>query len=190
MKYLKERIKHAVRFRHKRGYGVHSPFMFHLILNVIRDKENRFTYPESLEKASVLKNREKKVYRLLSRLIRHLKVEQMYCFGIYADLLAEYLSQVYPTAVIRSNFPEKLEGADFVYVGRKAGDFLSEESLTMAFRQKRIKYMVIADIYKTSFHARLWRMYREQATVTVDMMWYGLLVFDEKVQRGKYNLII
>ena len=27
MGYLKERIKHAVRFRHKRGYGVHSPFM-------------------------------------------------------------------------------------------------------------------------------------------------------------------
>lgn len=37
MGYLKERIKHAVRFRHKRGYGVHSPFMFNLILNVIRD---------------------------------------------------------------------------------------------------------------------------------------------------------
>ena len=37
MGYLKERIKHAVRFRHKRGYGVHSPFMFNLILNVIQN---------------------------------------------------------------------------------------------------------------------------------------------------------
>ena len=35
MGYLKERIKHAVRFRHKRGYGVHSPFMFNLILTGI-----------------------------------------------------------------------------------------------------------------------------------------------------------
>ena len=74
MSYLKERIKHAVRFRHKRGYGVHSPFMFHLILNVIRDKEKRFSYPEGLEKK--LRNREKKVYRLLARLICHLKVKQ------------------------------------------------------------------------------------------------------------------
>ena len=50
MGYLKERIKHAVRFRHKRGYGVHSPFMFNLILNVIRDREKQFQYPERLER--------------------------------------------------------------------------------------------------------------------------------------------
>lgn len=77
MGYLKERIKHAVRFRHKRGFGVHSPFMFNLILNVIRDKEKQFTYPEMLEQADVLTQRERKVFRLLSRLIRYLKVKKL-----------------------------------------------------------------------------------------------------------------
>ena len=55
MGYLKERLKHVIRFRHKRGYGVHSPFMFNLILNVIRDKEKQFVYPEALEKFGMLK---------------------------------------------------------------------------------------------------------------------------------------
>ena len=60
MGYLKERIKHAVRFRHKRGYGVHSPFMFNLILNVIRDREKQFQYPERLERENCLNHRREK----------------------------------------------------------------------------------------------------------------------------------
>ena len=74
MGYLKERIKHAVRFRHKRGYGVHSPFMFNLILNVIRDREKQFQYPERLERENCLNHRERKIFRLLSRLVRSLRV--------------------------------------------------------------------------------------------------------------------
>ena len=112
MGYLKERIKHAVRFRHKRGFGVHSPFMFNLILNVIRDKEKQFTYPEMLEQADVLTQRERKVFRLLSRLIRYLKVKKIECLGYNADLLAEYLSLVYQDAVIQSNLPDQLKQAD------------------------------------------------------------------------------
>ena len=77
MGYLKERIKHAVRFRHKRGYGVHSPFMFNLILNVIRDREKQFQYPERLERENCLNHRERKIFRLLSRLVRSLRVHRM-----------------------------------------------------------------------------------------------------------------
>ena len=49
MGYLKERIKHAVRFRHKRGYGVHSPFMFNLIL-ISREVGERKLFESSGEK--------------------------------------------------------------------------------------------------------------------------------------------
>lgn len=190
MSYLKERLKHAIRFRHKRGYGVHSPFMFNLILNVIRDKEKRFSYPDGLGKNRELRNREKKVFRLLSRLIRHLKTEQICCLGIHAPLLVEYLRQTYPTAIITCNDLEQLEKIDFLYIGRKAEEYVQLGTLETLLDRKKIKYIIVSDIYKTSLHSRLWRMYRNQATAIVDMMWYGLLVYDEKVQRGKYNLII
>ena len=190
MSYLKERIKHAVRFRHKRGFGVHSPFMFHLILNVIRDKEKRFTYPERLEKRKELKTREKKVFRLLSRLIRHFKVNRICCLGLHAQLLSNYLEQSYPMATFRSNSAADLGEADFVYIGRKADDFFPEEQIKKALETHDIKYIIIADIHKNSLNARLWRCYREYATVAVDMMWCGLFVFDDKVQPGRYNLII
>lgn len=188
MSYLKERIKHAVRFRNKRGYGVHSPFMFNLILNVIRDKEKLFTYPEALEKSGGLSQREKKVFRLLSRLIRYLKASRVVCLGYNAGVMVRYLSEVYPGASIWDNQTERLNDADFVYVGRKACEMLPAE-LKNTWNVTP-KYMVIADIYKDSFNGHLWSEYREKATVSVDMMWYGLLFFDEKIQRGKYSLII
>ena len=94
MGYLKERIKHAVRFRHKRGYGVHSPFMFNLILNVIRDREKQFQYPERLERENCLNHRERKIFRLLSRLVRSLRVHRMICLGKNADILCRYLQEV------------------------------------------------------------------------------------------------
>lgn len=190
MSYLKERIKHAVRFRHKRGYGVHSPFMFNLILNVIRDKEKQFTYPEALEKANLLNQRERKVFRLLSRLIRYLKVQQVVCIGKNADLLADYLSIVYREANICSDIPESLKDTDFIYIGRKASEAMKEYFDFSEFLSGYPKYVVIADIYKDAHNVRLWRQLSEKATVSVDMLWYGLLFFDEKIQPGRYNLII
>ena len=50
--------------------------------------------------------------------------------------------------------------------------------------------VVLKDIYKCPANARLWRQLRQEATVSIDMMWYGLLFWNEKLQKGKYNLII
>jgi len=162
--------------------------MFNLILNVIRDKEKLFTYPEALEKSDGLSQREKKVFRLLSRLVRYLKAGRVVCLGYNAGIMARYLSEVYPEALIWDNQPERLNDADFVYIGRRAGEILSAD---WKKEWKVIpKYFVVADIYKETFNSRFWNEYREKATVSVDMMWYGLLFFDEKIQRGKYSLII
>ncbi len=188
MGYLKERFKHAIRFRHKRGYGVHSPFMFNLILNVIRDREKQFSYPVELEQANILNRRERKVFRLLARLIRHLHVHRIVCLGLNSSLLASYLSMVYQEADV-CDVPDGLSDADFVYIGRRTLSGINlpnDEKWIMEFP----KYVVITDIYKDARHARLWRQLRERATVSVDMMWYGLLFFDPKIQKGRYKLII
>ena len=188
MGYLKERVKHAVRFRHKRGYGVHSPFMFNLILNVIRDRERLFDYPLEWEKRELLRHRERKVFRLLSRLIRYLRVERVVCLGEHAEHLVEYLSAIYQDASITSHVEEAAE-ADFIFLGKRQGNEMPAIDWA-TFLEHEPKYLVISDIYRDKQHARLWRLLRERATVSVDMMWYGMLFFNPKIQKGKYNLII
>ncbi|MEG0796527.1 MAG: hypothetical protein RR397_08515 [Odoribacter sp.] len=191
MSYLKERIKHAVRFRHKRGYGVHSPFMFNLILNVIRDKTKCYTYSETIEKVDHLHGRKRKIFRLLSRLIRFLQSQRIVCLGNLSDLLADYLISLDNEAEIACNSTEALPTADFIYIGRNAQPFFEKDYLdTLLMRAEGKKCIVIFDIYKNGFNSRLWRQLREKSTVSIDMMWYGILLFDEKIQPGKYNLII
>lgn len=190
MNYLKERIKHAIRFRHKRGFGVHSPFMFNLILNVIRDREKQFGVPDAPAGTDSLNRRERKVFRLQSRLIRHLNVKRAVCFGSQAPLLTAWLSQSCPETEASPNRPDALDSAAFIYIGREAN-----RSLPSNIDWKRIlasppRYLVIADIYKDRPNACLWRQLKPKATVSVDMMWYGLLLFDPKIQKGQYSLTI
>lgn len=190
MGYLKERIKHAVRFRHKRGFGVHSPFMFNLILNVIRDKGKCFVYPEYFEKENRAGHREKKIFRLLYRLISYLDSRNVLCLGADAGRISDYLRYVPESVHIETNVPEILDNVDFIYIGRNAQRYLLSEDLSLALANHKKICIVITDIYRNSYSGRLWRQLGEKATVKVDMMWYGILFFDEKLQRGKYNLII
>lgn len=191
MSYLKERIKHAVRFRHKRGYGVHSPFMFYLILNVIRDKEKQFTYPEQLEQTEGIGQRERKVFRLLSRLIRFLRVREGVCAGVHAAWLCRYLQETSPGVHLVPLDFQTLKTADFVYLGAQIpAEKLIEFVPGLLPPKESKRCIVIADIHKKTPQALLWRQLAEKATVSVDMMWYGILFFNEKIQKGHYNLII
>ena len=57
--YLKQRFKHAIRFRHKRGYGVHSPFVFDLITSVIKEKAVYYDF-ERIEAMGNIREKERK----------------------------------------------------------------------------------------------------------------------------------
>lgn len=188
MVYWKERIKHAVRFRNKRGFGVHSPFMFNLIINVLRDRRGRFDYPVELEAAAGRGRRERKRYRMLFRLVRSLRVRRVACVGDKSAWLAAYLSAACGGVAV-SVAPETFEAAELLYIGRRSGEGEAAVAVVRAL-ECPVRYVVVADIHRDAFAARIWRQYRSQATVCVDMMWQGLLIFDDKIQPGKYNLLI
>ena len=66
--YLKQRLKHAIRFRHKRGFGVHSPFVFDLITNVIKEKAEYYDF-QVVEAQGRIRDKERKLCRMLFRLV-------------------------------------------------------------------------------------------------------------------------
>lgn len=187
--YWKERIKHAVRFRNKRGFGVHSPFMFNLIINVLRDRQGQYDYPVAWEAAALRGRKERKCFRMISRLVRHLRVQRVVCVGDKAALLTDYLSS-FCVEALPFPVPEALAGADFLYIGRRAGEEGATAACLAQALERPVRYVVVADIHRDAFASRTWRQYRDKATVCVDMMWQGLLIFDDKIQRGKYNLMI
>ena len=91
--YLKQRVKHAIRFRHKRGFGVHSPFVFDLITNVIKER-NLYNDFERIETRDKLRSSEKKLCRLLFRLSDYLSYRNVLLLGLENPFVISYLEAV------------------------------------------------------------------------------------------------
>lgn len=80
---------------------------------------------------------------------------------------------------------------DMMFLGRELDGVwsLACESL-LKERKEGPLCVIITDIYKKPLNAQLWRQWRKECTVSIDMMWYGMLFFDKRLQRGRYNMII
>ena len=120
IRYFRERLKHAVRFRHKRGYGVHSPFMFHLILEVIRDRGKRYIYPPAAEHLRGIRFGERKLYRLAFRLCSYLTPRSVLCLTSGYGGVACYLEGIPDIREIKVNDPGAAATAAFIYIGKDA----------------------------------------------------------------------
>ncbi len=246
--YYTQRLKHALRFRTKRGYGVHSPYMFNLIMNVLRDRRRApFRYPT--ERVS-LSHRDRKLFRLTYRLNLFLHNDKLYASGNRAALLKEYLSGGRGVDVLDGeaslqgvgrvesgrgglravevccDLGESVELEEFSFLwldsgsrkGKKRGkrgkerrrvegemmemrerrsDPESEEGREMrearicewAERREGHHTVLITEINRDATQQRLWKRLSEMATVRIEMLWFGLLIFDPKLQPGTYHLL-
>lgn len=79
------------RFRNKRGFGVHSPFAFHLITEIIREKYPFYKFEvidEAIQKFCEQENKHitTKKFHILFRLINHLHSSRVLEIGSYYGL--------------------------------------------------------------------------------------------------------
>ena len=200
--YLKQRIKHAIRFRHKRGYGVHSPFVYDLITRVIREKGEYYDC-HRVEDEAHCPEKDRKLYRLLFRLTDYFGYRRVACVGLRDTRVVRCLGSVASDMSILDGGanpagapftgtagPGDVAGMDLLFLGRDLAAAWTPAWDAALRRTTGPLCVVLKDIYKCPANARLWRQLRQEATVSIDMMWYGLLFWNEKLQKGKYNLII
>lgn len=180
--YLRQRIKHAIRFRHKRGFGVHSPFMFNLILNVIRDKKSRFQYPHFNHKELQLSGKKRKLLKLMVRIIVSQKFNRLFIIGKDADTIVGYLQR----ASNSIELSESIDDAQLVFIGslRRSSPLVDEA------RFSNQQFVILYDLYKSQQNSQISKKLTTLATVSLDMMWYGIYIFNSKLQPGHYNLLI
>ncbi len=200
--YLKQRLKHAIRFRHKRGFGVHSPFVFDLITNVIKEKAEYYDF-QVVEAQGRIRDKERKLCRMLFRLVDYFSYREIVFLGIENPWVTRYLGAVAsdmrlldgggncPDGEFSGKAGGEREKADMLFLGRNLEGVWNAEWDNMLRRNVDGPLcVVVKDIYKRPFNARLWRQMRKECTVSIDMMWYGILFWNKKLQKGKYNMII
>lgn len=181
--YYKERLKHAIRFRTKRGYGVHSPYMFNLIINVLRSKKsNPYNYPSFTYNNAG----ERKLLQLTHRLKEHIQPEKIFVIGARTERLKNYIKDVKITTSVNEIYSCKLLWIDTL---NTPIDGIIPTIIDWCCKYDGYHAILITNINKIAQQRNLWQIIAPIAKVKVEMMWCGLLIFDTKLQPGSYHLL-
>jgi hypothetical protein len=187
------------RFRHRRGYGVHSPFAYNLIKTVFYERGNYYAYPRlnNLRRCTPKNRRENsaKVDKMLFRLANYARAERMWVCGTCTELTCSHLEAARPNAVLR-HFADEEELSlalmrskdipDWIYFGRnvpfgKVMPMLSQQIGNHAL-------VVLANIYADKQRLSSWKAARndERCNVSFDLYDVGILFYDPAYQKQNY----
>lgn len=190
------------RFRHRCGYGVHSPSDFFLITSVIYEKHSYYAYRTLRERRfpSYLPHYRQKVNRLLFRLVNHLHPASLIEVG-----MGNGASIGYMRAACRTMHSVTLKGYDREKTLRQLAGHLSAMKVLdclhightpfykEVFRQA-LPYagphscFIIGGIHSSKEKREWWnRLATDEATgITFDLYDIGLVFFDKARYKQHY----
>lgn len=190
------------RFRHRCGYGVHSPFAFNLITQVIYECTPYYKYKDlaaeqkklAPQKDKQWKYETKKVKRLLFRLVNYTQPDMIVDAGRLAAsslyLKAGKESADYTAAPDLSElFLESGVPVDFLYLhDYRQPEFVEEVFRICAARTTSASVFVIEGICYTPQMKTLWKRLQqdERVGITFDLYDLGILFFDKTKIKQDY----
>lgn len=188
------------RFRHRCGYGVHSPFAFGLITDVIYEKLPYYAY-RSLDgeqkRTTVKRGWDKgtvRVNRLLFRLVNRVQPQTVIEFG-RPSLSALYLQSAKPSADylfagrLSELFLDADAPVDFLYLNDYSDpDLMRKVIRVCADRTTPHSLFVLHGIRYSRKMKALWRELQcdERVGITFDLYDVGLLFFDRTKIKQHY----
>ena len=190
------------RFRHRCGYGVHSPFAFSLITQVIYESTPYYKYKDlaveqkklASQKDKNWKYESKKVKRLLFRLVNYTQPDTIVDAGRLAAsslyLKAGKEGADYTSASELSElFLEAGVPVDFLYLhDYRNPEFVEEVFRICAARTAKKSIFVVEGIRYTPQMKKLWKcmMQDEKVGITFDLYDIGILFFDKTKIKQDY----
>lgn len=199
---LKRPFIWLLRFRHRCGYGVHSPFAFNLITQVIYESTPYYKYNDlAREQKNLAPQKDKhwlyeskKIKRLLFRLVNYTQPRTIVDAGRLAAsalyLRAGKEGADYTSASDLSElFLESGVPVDFLYLhDYRRPQFVEEVFRICAARTSKTSIFVIEGIRYTSPMHALWKRMKqdERAGITFDLYDLGILFFDKTMIKQDY----
>lgn len=181
------------RFRHRRGYGIHSPFAYNFVANVIYERGAYYAYPALRRQflaapAPLLREKD---YRLLFRLANHRHPRLCAVLGLDA-LALEYLKAAVPTCRFialpaeaeADKWAEALQGGrcDMVFA-----ENIACKALPSMLRQRGDAFVLVAG----GVHGKgrkAWQDFigQKAVRVTFDLYDFGIAFFEERLNKQDY----
>lgn len=190
------------RFRHRCGYGVHSPFAFHFITEVVYQRTPYYKYTDLAARQKELAPQKDRCWgyeplrikRLLFRLVNFaqprtvvdagtLSASSLYLKAAKED--ADYL----PATDLSELFLESGVPVDFLYLHDcRRPEFVEEVFRICAARTTGKSVFVVEGIHASSRMRALWKRMRqdEHAGITFDLYDLGIIFFDKTKIKQDY----
>ncbi|MBP1617037.1 MAG: putative O-methyltransferase YrrM [Bacteroidetes bacterium] len=108
----KQAIKFYYKVRHRRGHGIHSPFVYNLIVNVIENKLSFYAFrdiQDYIQQETSKKYKPKKINKLNFKLINHFQAKNILEIGSAKGINSLYATA--PSSQIRYTCVETKEGS-------------------------------------------------------------------------------
>lgn len=201
--YFKSLAVWFIRFRHRCGYGVHSPFAYNLITEVIYEKGFYYAYEDLLQKGKSLPCIEQKktsynlkINRLLFRLANYVHPMQIVIIGKDLSDSIAYLQAGSIYAKVhyledRNLFEEtfhKIPNIGLLYL--KSIDFDQDifEKVSSKITEKSL--LIIEGIHQTKEKKGYWKKLIKDSRcgITFDLYDMGLIFFD--LSKNKQHYIV
>ncbi len=182
----------VVRFRHRRGYGIHSPFAFNLVRGVIYESGEYYAYaPLHTWRQTRLSDLREKDDRLLFRLINHSRAGRGVVVGPVSAVTLRYLhegcSSCRLTAVDSLTSATLCDEAfDFAYVSSLSGHIGDVMTLPVHMRDGGL--IVVRGIGRHKTDRAAWQrlVADERVRVSFDLYDFGLAFFESRLNKEHY----
>lgn len=175
------------RFRHRRGYGIHSPFAFGLVTKVFYERGAYYAYaPLRKMRRQIAHNTTERGDRLMLRLINAFQPNDCFIGGEQTQLTAQYLRAGKPSCQF---WPiESLDAAeelDMLYLDMPDWEPWATKALTKMSDKGCI---VVRGIHRNTRMLKAWRRLTEQEVVRVsfDLYDYGVACFRQDLHKQDY----
>lgn len=180
-------VKHWLEAKNR--HGVHSPFVYRLIDEVIYDRRPKRDYLEieNLRSAVLTDSHKLVAYKgvgrgvhpsldspvlaqLLYRLSTHFLPNRIIELGISSGRAAAYIT--------KASAANNVESSDFILINNSYGEVAARSYLEECLVKINDKSLIALDaIYQNKEMKALWRYIKShpQVTVTIDLFWIGLV---------------
>lgn len=185
------------RFRHRCGYGVHSPFAFGFITDVIYEKLAYYCYMPLREEVKLTKHTHPKswditperVNRLLFRIANYRQPDTIVISGETSSATL-YMQEARHAAKIYSsdNAPSDLRQIDMLYINSSPAELAEAAFDKAAPLLTERSICIVMNIYSSAEMRQCWQHMKEmeQSGITFDLYDLGIIFFDRKKIKQHY----